>query len=314
MQFFHLTLDFLILLLPAFLLCAILTEKPPFFSFQKPERMRYVMTLDHSSDILLEQDITILSVLGHQNIRKRTQWKASVAKKITTCCLFLITEGEYKTCINQTEFHIRQGDLLYLPQNSNYYPRSVSVPFAWQGIYFLLLDNNKFFSQPHIYQIKLLEKFISLFQAMEHEWQEKPLGYQMKSKMILYDIFRNLMAEQLIATEHFAAYYTLRDAINFMNQNCMKNNININYLAELCNITPAHFIRLFQKIFSITPKQYIINLKMNHAADLLQYYSYPISEISEMLGYSSPAYFSAAFKNSKGVGPMEYRMKHNITI
>lgn len=267
-----------------------------------------------SSDILLEQDLTILSVLGYQNVKKLAPWSKPCTQKTSTSCLFLITEGEYTAYINQTELHIKQGELLYVPQNAAYFSKGTSIPFSWQAVYFILLENNKFFSEPHVYEIKLLEKFTSLFQAMNHTMMEKQLGYQMKSKMILYDIFRNLIAEQLIATEHFSAYYTLRDAINFINQNCIMKNININYLAQMCNITPAHFIRLFQQIFSITPKQYIINLKMNRAAELLQYYSYPISEIAEMLGYSSPAYFSAAFKSSVGISPLEYRLQHNVTI
>ncbi|MBS1652821.1 MAG: helix-turn-helix transcriptional regulator [Bacteroidetes bacterium] len=84
------------------------------------------------------------------------------------------------------------------------------------------------------------------------------------------------------------------------------NNIRIEELAFICNMSLSTFKRTFQKTFDLPPKQYFINVKMNRAAILLKSKRSP-SEIYLDLGYQSLSSFSNEFKKYFGVYPKEFQ-------
>lgn len=67
------------------------------------------------------------------------------------------------------------------------------------------------------------------------------------------------------------------------------------------------FIRNFKQITGNTPMQYILTIRMNNAQALLEDSEYNVTEISNIVGYDNPLYFSRIFKKQKGISPSEYR-------
>lgn len=62
----------------------------------------------------------------------------------------------------------------------------------------------------------------------------------------------------------------------------------------------------------MTPNNYIISMKLKHAATLLiQNKDISITEVCDRCGFNSPAYFSKCFKAQYSVAPVDYRKKHN---
>ena len=58
--------------------------------------------------------------------------------------------------------------------------------------------------------------------------------------------------------------------------------------------------------------QYILSKRIYNAEILLQDSTYNITEISEIVGYENPLYFSRIFKKVKGLSPSEYRKSINL--
>ena len=56
-----------------------------------------------------------------------------------------------------------------------------------------------------------------------------------------------------------------------------------------------------------SPMQYILSIRINNAVSLLETTDYNVTEISAIVGYENPLYFSRIFKKQKGVSPSEYR-------
>ena len=81
----------------------------------------------------------------------------------------------------------------------------------------------------------------------------------------------------------------------------------IEEMAEYCNLSAIQFNRVFKKKTGITPKNYIDNLKMQLAAEMLADASVSINEISSNLGYLDQYHFSRRFKQLKGQSPQNYR-------
>ena len=57
----------------------------------------------------------------------------------------------------------------------------------------------------------------------------------------------------------------------------------------------------------MSPAQYVLSLRMVNAQSLLEHTNYNVKEISEIVGYDNPLYFSRVFKKEIGQSPVQYR-------
>ena len=67
------------------------------------------------------------------------------------------------------------------------------------------------------------------------------------------------------------------------------------------------FLRNFKQLTAKSPMQYVLSIRINNAVSLLEGTNYNINEISSIVGYDNPLYFSRIFKKQKGVSPSDYR-------
>lgn len=81
-------------------------------------------------------------------------------------------------------------------------------------------------------------------------------------------------------------------------------------VAANCFISKSYLVTVFHEIYGITPHQYHQNQRMNEACYLLNYTSYSITEIGEILGFGSIHAFSKVFRRQQGMSPGSYRALH----
>lgn len=88
--------------------------------------------------------------------------------------------------------------------------------------------------------------------------------------------------------------------------------ISIEEYSENHHMSTSWFIRNFKQCTGSTPMQYILSKRIYNAEILLQDSTYNITEISQIVGYENPLYFSRIFKKTKGLSPSEYRKSINV--
>ncbi|QUH29025.1 response regulator transcription factor [Vallitalea guaymasensis] len=81
----------------------------------------------------------------------------------------------------------------------------------------------------------------------------------------------------------------------------------LNDIANELYIHPNYLSKLFKDNENINITQYITNLRIEHAKELLTENTHKIYEIAEICGYSSIAHFNRTFKREVGVSPKEYK-------
>lgn len=98
-------------------------------------------------------------------------------------------------------------------------------------------------------------------------------------------------------------------ALNYVRDHFTDSTISLNKVAETFHISQSYLTKIFKQKTGYTFTDYLNNLRILTAANLItqEEKSYTMSQISEMVGYSSPHYFSRAFKNYIGVSPNKYR-------
>lgn len=88
-------------------------------------------------------------------------------------------------------------------------------------------------------------------------------------------------------------------------------NLSVNQLAGLANMSDSTFNRLFKKETGLTPIKYLIEVRIEKSKVLLRRDDLPITEIAARCGFGSSAHFSAEFKRLTTVTPSEYRQAYN---
>lgn len=83
-------------------------------------------------------------------------------------------------------------------------------------------------------------------------------------------------------------------------------------LAQACRVSEVYLGKLFSKHLSTSPKQYIIDLRLQKATQLLREGTLTITDISETCGFSNPYHFCRIFKEHLGITPSEYRKENLI--
>ncbi|PCJ62289.1 MAG: hypothetical protein COA79_04295 [Planctomycetota bacterium] len=83
--------------------------------------------------------------------------------------------------------------------------------------------------------------------------------------------------------------------------------ISVSEVASANHTSHVHLCRLFNKYAQVSPNLYFLKLKMNHAAQLLQFTDQPIKSISFDLGFSDQYVFSKIFKRLTKISPQHFR-------
>ena len=87
----------------------------------------------------------------------------------------------------------------------------------------------------------------------------------------------------------------------------LNSPLSVSDLADQCGLSEKHFSVQFKKSTGFAPHQYITAKRIEEAKRLLTETSLPIAAVALAVGFSSPGYFSAAFKRETGINPVEYR-------
>jgi len=88
---------------------------------------------------------------------------------------------------------------------------------------------------------------------------------------------------------------------------------NLKDMVKLAGVSPASLNRHVAKLYSITPKQMVIRIKMKVACRLLSETQYPLQQIAERVGCADQFIFSAAFRKTVGMPPSKYRKSRTST-
>ncbi|MCD7843057.1 MAG: AraC family transcriptional regulator [Clostridiales bacterium] len=174
-----------------------------------------------------------------------------------------------------------------------------------------MLEQFGFGGKEQIYWGGVTLEYQNLFRKMIKELQlcrkgyETMLTHQLQALLIL--LSRNRHNPYATGTQ---AEQMVNDAQLYFNENYAKA-LSINDYAASVYVSSCWLIRSFRQYVGVTPLQYIINVRMSNARELLLNPALSISDVASSVGYDDPFYFSRLFKKCVGVSPREYRHAYN---
>ncbi|TCT16246.1 two-component system response regulator YesN [Natranaerovirga pectinivora] len=100
----------------------------------------------------------------------------------------------------------------------------------------------------------------------------------------------------------------VKEICEFIEEN-YNSKINLDDIANAAGFSKYHISRIFKQHMGTTIIDYLTQKRINKARELLKEGNYSIKQISSMVGYSDPNYFTWTFKKIEGVSPVKYRYK-----
>ena len=147
----------------------------------------------------------------------------------------------------------------------------------------------------------------NLFKKLFATWVAKNDGYYFECISYLYRIFSELQKQNYIPQNQ---YNSIKPAISYIEEGFLNKKIPIPHLASLCGISEAYLKKLFIKKFGVSPMKYMIQLKINHACDLLRSERFTVAQVADFCGYDNIYYFSRQFKEYTGISPTDFVKKY----
>ncbi|NSW89691.1 MAG: AraC family transcriptional regulator [Firmicutes bacterium] len=225
--------------------------------------------------------------------------------------IIYIIKGRGFFTFNEQTYEVPEGSIaIYtpgLPQYYNYYCRDCTevcwVHFTGNGVHRLLESMNLLDS--NIYHIGYGKEFVELFNEITHELQVKRPRFEELSSALLLSLLGKI-ARVMDESKIRKINTTFEKIFKMMHSNFNRNQQIRDYAKE-CNLSVYWFIHKFKELTGFSPTAYIKQLRINEAKYLLSNFSLSISEVSFMVGYENPLYFSRVFKQETGISPRDYR-------
>lgn len=143
------------------------------------------------------------------------------------------------------------------------------------------------------------ESYIKQFEKMYSLFPHKQNRLSVLSNF--YSMINNL------SKEGSAQNCLLSPALDYIEKNYSDVNISNLSLSKLCNISEVYFRKTFTLAKGMSPKQYLIEIRLERSKQLLTENKLSIGEIAEQCGFSSVYHFCRIFKQKIGITPTEYR-------
>lgn len=127
-------------------------------------------------------------------------------------------------------------------------------------------------------------------------------GYRAKVLSLFYEIIAELSSRKQSSI--------LTPALRLLYEKYADPTLQNSDLAAACNISEIYLRKLFKMELGLSPKQYILSLRLHKAEQLLAEGHQSTFAIAYACGFESSAHFCRVFKQRLGIPPGEYRRRH----
>lgn len=213
--------------------------------------------------------------------------------------------GYYKTA--DKTYSLKKGDgfIIFPGEIVHYYP-DPSDPWEYTWVNFLGSEVPLLLSMTAFYENPVCRKTSDLTAIYNH------FSRDLKHEHIRQrndGLLRILLAHYIEVHPRQKKTFTIDNlslAKKFAEANSHRHHFNVSELAQGIGVERSYLYRLFMEGEGVSPSEYLTNLRMEKALQLMQNGITQVKFISYSVGYADSLYFSKLFKKKYGLSPMDY--------
>ena len=245
--------------------------------------------------------------------------------------LAIITGGAGEHVLEGSRAGISAGDVLIVPTGAThgyadcrglclinvlFEPREMAPPSAWQRCIpgyeslFAFSGNAK---RPHAFTSRLrlgersLGNAIALTRRLHDEVVEQRAGYMTAARGLFTALLTELSRHEGTSESPIsAALVRLTEVLDWLNRN-YSSPLSIHDIAERAHMSRSTLERHFRAAFGTSPGEYLTEVRLLRATDLLTHTTESVAEIAAQVGIADPSYFARLFRKHRGVSPAHFR-------
>ncbi|MBQ7015560.1 MAG: helix-turn-helix transcriptional regulator [Firmicutes bacterium] len=209
--------------------------------------------------------------------------------------------GQITYIMNNKQYISDPNTAVILPKGTSY-----TLLRDKEGLFPLLNFQCENYEIDHIIVVHLqnAKSFIQKFEALQKMFLHNTP--RLKTLSAFYDLLHSVW-ESTIPTSPL-----LQSAIQYIDEHLADPDLSNQFIARQLSISEVYLRKLFNQFYKTSPKQYLLNQRMQRAMYLLLGTTMSITTISQECGFSSLYHFCKTFKQRTGLSPTEYAAKNRF--
>lgn len=150
-------------------------------------------------------------------------------------------------------------------------------------------------------------KFASVISQMVECWVQHDPIMEIRAQSFAFQLIATIIQDHV---PHSLTMRTSPDSLNWITSYMsmhLAEPLSIEDMAKRANLSPSWFSTVFKRTYGVSPHQFLLSLRVNHAADLLRTTELSIENIAMYCGFADVYHFSKAFRKKMGESPTEFR-------
>ncbi|WP_130858954.1 AraC family transcriptional regulator [Gracilibacillus phocaeensis] len=243
-------------------------------------------------------------------IRERGHYLTVKRKEASSDFLLFLTKGDFHFRIENQVHTLQEGDILFIPRG-----KTIQVPARTYHqkytLEFGVLDKETkqlpILANQQIYKIKIqnTEYFKRRFALLRHHWMSKEPYRKTLCSAILLEMLSIANYDLECMNKRSKKKDMVSDIKKYIGEH-YQEPIKLQDLSDLCGKTPNYISYIFKEVTGYSPVEYIQEVRISAATDLMLLHGMSITEVSERLGFCDQAYFYRVFKKVTGCSPTRF--------
>ncbi len=255
-----------------------------------------------------------LEYCGHEQCYSGFQFGPYVRKNYV---IHTVMEGKGVFSVGGKKYELERGKaFLIYPGEETWYRADDEEPWYYMWIGFQgyrceeYLKHMGFSKDNPVVEIReadrVKEYMLHMLSARKLTVEDELIRMSQLLQILALFIKENRISGKKQIQDYPAAVY-VRYAIDYM-QIHYREKVKIDNIADIIGISRSYLAGMFKKELGISPQEYLIHLRLEHAAEMLKSTTEPINIVAFQCGYPDALSFSKAFKRRYGMSPKEYRL------
>lgn len=239
-----------------------------------------------------------------------------------------VTSGNGMIHTPEAAISLSNGNIVLIPPSVKHYLMTDSKSMVTLELKFDISDDilADLFAKDDIFFCESHEEISSLFTkafqvAQKNDFlAEDYVTFLFSQILVLFARFfysdkQNSGKKEALPLTRISDDWLAKSIKKYIEEN-FEQNLRTEDIAATFFLSPSSIHRKFTKAYQVSPMQYLNNIRITKAKHLLETSDYSITEISNMVGFSSIHYFSKCFSAREKLSPANYRSnkKNNYSV